>query len=66
MSALYAQMVSVLSTVLPNDLVASTQNGYPVTAWTQSARLAVADAVAACKEYERQAIVLIEEVLARW
>ena len=66
LSALYAQMVSVLSTVLPNDLVASTQNGYPVTAWTQSARLAVADAVAACKEYERQAIVLIEEVLARW
>lgn len=66
LSVLYAQMVSVLSTVLPNDLVAATQNGYPVTAWSQSKRLRIADALTACKEYERQAIILIEEVLSRW
>lgn len=66
LSAIYAQMVSVLSTVLPNDLVAATQNGYPITAWSQSIRFGIADALTACKEYERQAILLIEEVLSRW
>ena len=66
LAALYGKMVSELSKIIPNDLVAATLNAYPFTAWSQSARLVIADVLTACKEYERQAIILIEEILARW
>lgn len=66
LSSLYAQIVSALSTLLPNDLAAATQNGFPFTAWSLPTRQTFADALEACKEYERQAIVLIEEILVRW
>lgn len=36
---------AALSMVLPNDLVVSTQNGFPFTAWSQPIRLTFADAL---------------------
>ena len=66
LAVLYGQMVSELNKVVSDDIAAAALNGYPFTAWSQSTRLTIADVLDACKEYERQAIILIEEVLAHW
>ncbi len=66
LAVLYGQMVSELNKVVSDDIAAATLNGYPFKAWSQSTRLTIADVLDACKEYERQAIILIEEVLAHW
>ncbi len=63
---LYAGIVSALGAVLPNDMVASTQNGYPFEAWSLEKRSELADALTICKQLEEKAIDIIVNVLANW
>jgi len=65
-SELYAGIVSALGAVLPNDTVASTQNGYPFEAWSADIRMRFADALTVCKDLERQAVDVITDVLEHW
>ncbi len=65
-SGLYAEMVSALGAVLPNDTVASTQNGYPFEAWSAEKRMRLADALTACQNMEQEAIRIINDVLEHW
>ena len=65
-SELYAGIVSTLGAVLPNDTIASTQNGYPFEAWSAETRLRFAGALASCKDLEQQAMDIITGVLKHW
>jgi DNA-binding transcriptional MerR regulator len=65
-SDLYASITSALSAVLPNDTVASTQNGYPFEAWSAETRARFADTLTICKNLEQQAIDIISDVLEHW
>ena len=65
-SELYAGIVAALGAVLPNDAVASTQNGYPFEAWSAETRARFADALTVCKDLERQAVDAIADVLECW
>jgi len=63
---LYGGVVSALGAVLPNDYVASTQNGYPFDAWPGETRSQVADALTVCKQLEQQAVRIMADVLKNW
>jgi hypothetical protein len=63
---LYNNIVSTLNTLLPNDLILSTQNGFPFEAWSSETRVRFVDALINCKQMEQQALKLIIEVLERW
>ena len=65
-ACLYAEFLSVLETVLPNDFIASVQNGFPFNAWTKEQRTRLADALSACKELDRQVFDIIVRVLEQW
>ncbi|WP_312433513.1 helix-turn-helix domain-containing protein [Lacrimispora sp.] len=62
----YANIVSALNAVLPNDFIASTQNGYPFEAWSYETRIRFADALTICKQLEQQVIGIIDDVLMHW
>lgn len=63
---LYDDVVSTLDTVLPNDVIALTQNGYPFESWSGETRIRFADALKTCKQLEQQAIHIISDVLKHW
>lgn len=63
LAALYGQMTDVLVRELPDSVVQSTQNGFPVTAWTRDERLALADALTQVRDREEEAIAIIRELL---
>ena len=63
---LYAKFVSTLNAVLPDDFIASTQNGYPFEAWSGETRIQFADALTTCKQLEQQAVDIIADVLNHW
>ena len=65
-AALYAGALSVLDEVLPGDFIAATQNGFPFEAWSGEIRARLAGALTACKQLERQAFDIIEDVLKHW
>jgi hypothetical protein len=62
----YAGIVSILNEALPNDIIASTQNGYPSDAWQKETRIRYADTLTACKELEQKAFDIITDVLNHW
>lgn len=63
---LYAGIISALSAILPNDMVNSTQNGFPLEAWSGETRIKIANALAHCKQLEQQAMSIIADVLRYW
>ncbi|MDR0324690.1 MAG: helix-turn-helix domain-containing protein [Oscillospiraceae bacterium] len=63
---LYSGIVSALGTVLPNEFIASFQDGYPFEAWPKETRLRFADALTTCKQLEQQALGIITDVLKHW
>jgi len=63
---LYPDVLSALDAVLPNDIVVSTQNGYPFEAWSTEKRTQIAEALTSCKQLEQQAIDIISDVLNHW
>lgn len=63
---LYAGVVSALSAVLPDKIIASTQNGFPFEAWSAETRMQFANALTTCKQLEQQAIDIITDVLRHW
>lgn len=65
-SLLYAGIVSALESVLPNEVIAPIQNGYPHEAWTMEERLRIADALSHCKHSEQQANGIIANILKNW
>jgi transcriptional regulator with XRE-family HTH domain len=62
----YNSIVTALSAVLPNEIVASTQNGFPFEAWSSETRVQFADALETCKQLEQRAIGIISDVLKHW
>ena len=63
---LYNSIVFTLGAILPNDVIASTQNGYPLEAWSRETRIRFSDALTTCKQVEQQAITIISDVLDHW
>ena len=63
---LYTTVLSTLDAVLPNDLVVSTQNGFPFEAWSAEKRVQIAGALTTCKQLEQQVVDIISDVLSHW
>jgi len=63
---LFADMVSVLGDVLPNDIINFAQNGYPIDAWVQEKREKAASALTTCKQLEQQTLNIISDTLENW
>ena len=63
---LYNSMVSALETVLPNDFISSTLNGYPFEAWSKEKRIQLADTLTNCKYMEQQVLNIITDILKHW
>ena len=63
---LYADVLSTLNVILPNDIINSTQNGYPFEAWSVEKRNQIADTLITCKEMEQQVVDIISDVLNHW
>ena len=65
-AGLYADILSTLDVVLPNEIIISRQNGYPYEAWSKETRIRFADALTVCKGLEHQAFAVITDVLEHW
>ena len=63
---LYAGVVAALETVLPNNIVNSTQNGIPFEAWSGETRAQIAEALTVCRQLEQQTADIIIDVLKHW
>jgi hypothetical protein len=63
---LYADVLSTLGTVLPKEIIKSTQNNYPVEAWSSEKRNQIAEALITCKQSEQKAVDIISDVLNNW
>jgi len=63
---LYADVLSALDTVLPNEFIVSTQKGFPFEAWSKETRSKIFDALTACRRMEQQALEKITDVLEHW
>jgi len=64
--SLYANVLSTLYTVLPNDFTVSVQNGFPFEAWSEEKRTQIADALTTCKQLEQQVLDIVTDVLNHW
>jgi hypothetical protein len=62
----YNEVVSHMGTVLPDEFIASTQNGFPFEAWSKEKRVCLADVLMTCRQLEEQAINVIGDVLNHW
>ena len=65
-ASIYADILSALDAVLPNDLIVSTQNGFPYEAWSAEKRVQIADALTICKQLEQKVVDIIADVLNHW
>ena len=65
-SNLYVDILSTLDTVLPREIINSTQNGYPFDAWSADKRNQIAEALVICKQLEQKAVDIISDVLNYW
>ncbi len=62
----YNSMVSALETVLPNDFIRSSLNGYPFETWSKETRIQLADTLINCKHLEQQVLNMITDILKDW
>ena len=65
-AALYGDIIATLGTVLPNDFIVQTQNGFPFEAWSKDTRGMLCDALTTCKQLEQRIIDGIADVLNHW
>jgi hypothetical protein len=65
-AVLYAELVSLLSEILPTDIITSSQKGYSFEAWTKETRMKLSSALTACKELEQKAMENIADAFNHW
>ena len=62
----YNRLVSALETVLPNDFIRSSLNGYPFEPWSKETRIHLVDTLINCKHLEQQVVNIIPDILKDW